>query len=103
MQQKRQFQRALLLAAFLFFIFGFLTWVNGTLIAFFKKTFELNHFNSYLVTFAYYLSYTLMAIPSSWVLKKIGFKNGMSIGLLIMAIGCGLFIPAAKLASYPIF
>ncbi len=103
MQKKRQFQRALLLAAFLFFIFGFLTWVNGTLIAFFKKTFELNHFNSYLVTFAYYLSYTLMAIPSSWVLKKIGFKNGMSIGLLIMATGCGLFIPAAKLASYPIF
>lgn len=103
MQKKRQFQRALLLAAFLFFIFGFLTWVNGTLIAFFKKTFDLNHFNSYLVTFAYYLSYTLMAIPSSWVLKKIGFKNGMSIGLLIMATGCGLFIPAAKLASYPIF
>ena len=103
MQKKRQFQRALLLAAFLFFIFGFLTWVNGTLIAFFKKTFELNHFNSYLVTFAYYLSYTLMAIPSSMVLKKIGFKNGMSIGLLIMATGCGLFIPAAKLASYPIF
>lgn len=103
MQKKEQFQRALLLAAFLFFIFGFLTWVNGTLIAFFKKTFELNHFNSYLVTFAYYLSYTLMAIPSSMVLKKIGFKNGMSTGLLIMAIGCGLFIPAAKLASYPIF
>jgi len=103
MQKKRQFQRALLLAAFLFFIFGFLTWVNGTLIAFFKKTFELNHFNSYLVTFAYYLSYTLMAIPSSMVLKKIGFKNGMSTGLLIMALGCGLFIPAAKLASYPIF
>ena len=44
-----------------------------------------------------------MAIPSSWVLKKIGFKNGMSTGLLIMALGCGLFIPAAKLASYPIF
>ncbi|WP_332456340.1 sugar MFS transporter [Petrimonas sp.] len=103
MQKKRQFQRALLLAAFLFFIFGFLTWVNGTLIAFFKKTFELNHFNSYLVTFAYYLSYTLMAIPSSIVLKKIGFENGMSIGLLIMALGCGLFIPASKLASYPIF
>ncbi|MPM81643.1 L-fucose-proton symporter [bioreactor metagenome] len=103
MQKKRQFQRALLLAAFLFFIFGFLTWVNGTLIAFFKKTFELNHFNSYLVTFAYYLSYTLMAIPSSMVLKKMGFKNGMSTGLLIMALGCGLFIPAAKLASYPIF
>lgn len=103
MQKKEQYQKALLLAAFLFFIFGFLTWVNGTLIAFFKKTFELNHLNSYLVTFAYYLSYTIMAIPSSVVLRKFGFKNGMWIGLLVMALGCGLFIPAAKLASYSIF
>src|SRR5690554_3495989 len=101
--QKKNFQRALVFAAFLFFVFGFLTWVNGTLIAFFQKTFDLNHFNSYLVTFAYYLSYTIMAIPSSMFLRKVGFKNGMSIGMLIMGLGCGLFIPAAKLASYPVF
>lgn len=44
-----------------------------------------------------------MAIPSSVLLRKVGFKNGMSIGLLIMALGSGLFIPAAKLASYPVF
>lgn len=94
---------ALLMAALLFFVFGFLTWVNGTLIAFFKKTFELNHLNSYLVTFAYYLSYTIMAIPSSVLLRKVGFRNGMSIGLLIMAIGSAIFVPAAVLASYPTF
>lgn len=96
-------KKALLLTAFLFFVFGFLTWVNGTLIAFFQKTFELNHLRSYLVTFAYYLSYTIMAIPSSVVLKRVGFKNGMSLGLLIMALGCIIFIPAAKVASYNLF
>ncbi len=101
--KKLQFRKALMLAAFLFFIFGFLTWVNGTLIAFFKKTFELSHLSSYLVTFAYYLSYTIMAIPSSILLRRLGFKNGMSIGLLIMALGCIIFIPAAKMASYPMF
>lgn len=103
LDNRQQVRRALFLAAFLFFIFGFLTWVNGTLIAFFKKTFDLSHFSSYLVTFAYYLSYTIMAIPSSIVLKKVGFKNGMSIGLLVMALGCIIFIPAAKIASYPTF
>lgn len=96
-------KKALIMTAFLFFIFGFLTWINGTLIAFFKKTFELSHLSSYLVTFAYYLSYTIMAIPSSFILDKIGFKNGMALGLLIMALGCAIFIPAAYAASYVIF
>ena len=76
---------------------------NTGLIAFFKKTFELSHLSSYLVTFAYYLSYTIMAIPSSMVLRKVGFKNGMVIGLLIMSLGCLIFVPAAMLASYPVF
>lgn len=95
--------KAIIIIGLLFFIFGFLTWVNGTLIAFFKKAFNLNNTGSYLVTFAYYISYTLMAIPSSIVLKKFGFKNGMAIGMLIMAIGCLLFVPAAKLTSYFLF
>lgn len=95
--------KTLLLAAFLFFIFGFLTWVNGTLIAFFKKTFGLSHLDSYLVTSAYYLSYTIMAIPSSVLLEKVGFRRGMIIGVFIMALGCFIFVPAAMIASYPVF
>ena len=102
-RKNKAFIKTLVFAAFLFFVFGLLTWINGTLIAFFKKTFELSHFNSYLVTFAYYLSYTIMAIPSSIVLKKVGFKNGMVIGVLIMASGCIIFIPAALAASYGVF
>jgi glucose/galactose transporter len=87
----------------LFFVFGFITWVNSVLIAFFKDAFQLNNFDSLLVTFAFFISYFVMAIPSSWVLAKTGFKRGMSLGLLSMAIGTLLFIPAAKMANYPMF
>lgn len=93
----------MLIIGLLFFIFGFITWVNGTLITFFKKAFQLDNTGSYLVTFASYISYTVMAIPSSMVLKKTGFKNGLSLGLLIMAFGSLLFVPAANMASYPLF
>ena len=68
----------------LFFIFGFITWLNGTLIQYLKIACELNNFQSLLVAFAFYISYFVMALPSSWVLKKTGFKKGMSVGLMIM-------------------
>lgn len=101
--QNKNYIGPLLIIGMLFFIFGFVTWVNGTLISFFKKAFNLDNTSSYLVTFAFFISYTIMAIPSSAVLKKIGFKKGMSLGLAIMAVGTLIFIPAAKLASYPLF
>jgi glucose/galactose transporter len=93
----------LMMIGILFFVFGFITWVNSVLIAFFKDAFQLNNFDSLLVTFAFFISYFVMAIPSSWVLAKTGFKRGMSLGLLCMAIGTLLFIPAAKMANYPMF
>jgi FHS family L-fucose permease-like MFS transporter len=87
----------------LFFVFGFITWVNAVLIPFFQKAFDLNNTAAYLVTFAFYISYTIMAIPSTWVLKKVGFKRGMSVGLFVMAIGAVLFVPAARAESYELF
>ncbi|TDE15537.1 sugar MFS transporter [Dyadobacter psychrotolerans] len=93
----------LIIIGILFFVMGFVTWVNGTLITFFKKAFSLDNTSSYLVTFAFFISYTLMAIPASMVLKKTGFKNGMSLALLVMAAGTLIFIPAAELASYNLF
>lgn len=87
----------------LFFIFGFVTWVNSVLIAFFKDAFQLTTVSSNLVAFAFFISYTFMAIPSSWVLRRTGFKNGMSVGLLTMAVGTLIFVPAAKSASYGVF
>ncbi|WP_234733968.1 sugar MFS transporter [Tellurirhabdus bombi] len=99
----RSYLGPLLIVGALFFIFGFVTWLNSVLIAFFKQAFQLSTFSSNLVAFAFFISYTLMAIPSSQVLKKTGFKNGMSAGLLVMAVGTLIFVPAAKAVSYPFF
>ncbi|MCP9756280.1 glucose/galactose MFS transporter [Lacihabitans sp. CCS-44] len=103
MKENKSYIGPLIIIGLLFFVFGFVTWVNGTLIAFFKNAFGLDNSSSYLVTFAFFISYTVMAIPSSSVLKIVGFKKGMSLGLFIMAIGTILFVPAAKMESYPLF
>jgi len=87
----------------LFFIFGFITWLNAVLIPYLKIACELNNFESYLVAFAFYIAYFIMAVPSAWILKKVGFKKGMSLGLLVMAIGALLFIPAAMTRTYSTF
>ncbi len=93
----------LIIIGILFFVFGFVTWVNSVLIAFFKSAFALNNFQSLLVASAFFISYFVMSIPSSWVLAKTGFKNGMSFGLFAMSIGTLLFIPAANTENYPLF
>ncbi|MCR9064843.1 MAG: sugar MFS transporter [Cytophagales bacterium] len=93
----------LIIIGILFFVFGFVTWVNGTLIAFFKKAFNLDNTSSFFVTFAFFIAYFIMAIPTSFILKKTGFKRGMSLGLGVMAIGTLIFVPAANMASYPLF
>jgi FHS family L-fucose permease-like MFS transporter len=86
-----------------FFIFGFVTWLNGILIPFLKTACELNDFQAYFVTTAFYVSYFVMALPSSAVLKKTGFKNGMTIGLWVMALGSLIFIPAAMTRTFGLF
>lgn len=87
----------------LFFIFGFVSWVNAILIPYFKIACELTHFQAYLVTFAFYISYFIMSVPSSFLLKKTGFKKGMMIGFWIMSLGAFIFIPAALSRTYEIF
>ena len=87
----------------LFFIFGFVTWLNGTLVQYLKIACELNTFQSLLVAFAFYISYFVMALPSSWVLGRTGFKKGMMLGLLLMAVGALIFIPAAYSRTYVLF
>ena len=87
----------------LFFIFGFVTWLNSVLIPYLEIACELNKFQSYFVTFAFYMAYLVMAPLSTITLKYFGFKNGMAIGLLIMAIGALLFIPAAMSRTYALF
>lgn len=86
-----------------FFIFGFVTWLNGILIPYLRIACELTNFQALLVTFAFYISYTVMALPSSWLLKKTGFRNGMMAGLWVMALGTLLFIPAALTRTFGMF
>ena len=93
----------MIIIAALFFIFGFVTWLNSVLIPFLRQACELTDFQAYLVTFAFYISYFVMAIPSSLILKKTGYAKGMSIGLGVMAVGSLIFIPGAMLRSYPVF
>lgn len=101
--QRNNYAQAMVIIAALFFIFGFVTWLNSVLIPFLQQACELTETVAYLVTFAFYISYVVMAIPSSVILKKIGFPKGMSLGLLIIAVGSIIFIPAAQMRSYPLF
>ena len=89
--------------AVLFFIFGFVSWVNAILIPYFKIGCELTHFEAYLVTFAFYISYLLFSMPAAHMLKRTGFKHGMMIGFWVMAVGAFLFIPAAMTRTYGLF
>ena len=101
-RQSQQFR--LFIIGMLFFIFGFVTWINSQLIPFLKQVCELEtDTQAYLVTFAFYISYFFTSIPSSYILKKTGFVNGMALGLLIMAFGSFLFIPAALSQRYFLF
>ncbi len=93
----------IIIIGILFFVFGFVTWLNATLIPYLRISCELTSFESYLVTMAFYISYFVMALPSSFILNKVGFKNGMSLGLLTMAVGALIFIPAAITREYSYF
>ncbi|WP_232517105.1 MFS transporter [Chitinophaga sp. MD30] len=100
---KRDTMISLIIIGMLFFIFGFVSWVNAILIPYFKVACELNHFQSYLVTFAFYIAYFVMSVLSSYLLKAIGFKNGIMCGFLVMAAGAFIFIPAALFRVYEVF
>ena len=95
--------RSIIIIGALFFIFGFVTWLNSVLIPYLKIACELNNFQSYFVVTAFYISYLVMALPSAWVLQKTGYKKGMSLGLLVMAVGALIFIPAAYSRTYELF
>ena len=85
----------------LFFIFGFVTWLNGPLITFVKLAFDLDDVNAFLVPMAFYLSYFFLALPSAAVLRKTGMKRGMALGLLVMAAGAVLFGQFTTVRYYP--
>jgi glucose/galactose transporter len=85
----------------LFFIFGFVTWLNGPLITFAQLAFELDEVNAFLILTAFFLSYFFLAIPSSWILKRTGMKKGLALGLFTMEVGAALFGEFCTQRWYP--
>ena len=100
---KRMMYIAIAIVGMMFFIFGFVSWVNAILIPYFRIACELTNFQSYLVTFAFYIAYLVMSIPASFVLKRAGFKKGIMYGFFCMATGAMLFVPAALIRTYWVF
>ncbi|HTH57871.1 MAG TPA: sugar MFS transporter [Cyclobacteriaceae bacterium] len=100
---QKQFLIPMIIIGSLFFIFGFVTWLNSVLIPFLRQACQLTDFQAFFVTFAFYFSYFIMAIPSSVILRKTGFAKGMSVGLGVMAVGSLIFVPAAMSRSFPLF
>ncbi|MDR1345808.1 MAG: sugar MFS transporter [Bacteroidales bacterium] len=103
MVKQRKTNSGIYIIGALFFIFGFVTWLNNILIPFLKTACELTDFQASFVPFAFYISYFVMAVPSSCILKKSGFGSGMALGLVVMAIGSILFVPAALNRNYILF
>jgi FHS family L-fucose permease-like MFS transporter len=102
--QQKSYALPMIIIGALFFIFGFVTWVNGTLIPYLKIACQLEtDFQSFLVATSFFIAYFVMAIPSSFVLRKTGYKKGMAIGLFVMAIGATLFVPAANARDFNLF
>lgn len=93
----------MLIIGMLFFIFGFVTWLNGALIPFLQIVCELTESQALFVAFSFYIAYVVMALPMSWVLDKVGYKHAMCLGLVGIALGCLLFIPAAYSHEFAVF
>jgi MFS transporter, FHS family, L-fucose permease len=102
-QAKNQQIVSIAIIGALFFIFGFVTWLNGSLIPFLQLACDLPASQALLVTFAFYMAYFVLALPSSYILNWVGYKKGMSLGLAVMAGGALLFIPAANARNFSLF
>ncbi|HUQ66080.1 MAG TPA: sugar MFS transporter [Flavitalea sp.] len=99
----KQLRISILIVGGLFFIMGFISWMNSILIPYFRIACELTNFESYLVAFAFYISYFVMSVPAGYLLKKMGFKKGLMYGFIIMSAGAFIFVPAAMTRSYGTF
>jgi len=91
------------IVALLFFVLGFATWLNGSLMPYLKQMLHLTPFQASLVLFSFYIAVTFTALPSAWVIRKVGYKNGMALGMAIMMLAGLLYIPAAQTQTFALF
>src|SRR5690606_18623580 len=91
------------IVAGLFFILGFVTWLNGSLMPYLELVLNLSPFQASFILFSFYIAVTVFALPSAWVIRRVGYKNGMALGMIIMAVAALMFIPAAKTQWFALF
>ncbi|WP_207234095.1 MULTISPECIES: N-acetylglucosamine MFS transporter NagP [Shewanella] len=91
------------IVAILFFILGFATWLNGSLMPYLKQILQLTPFQASLILFSFYIAVTFTALPSAWVIRKVGYKNGMALGMAVMMLAGLMFIPAAQTQVFALF
>ena len=100
---KQNYTPALISLAVLYFMMGFITCLNDTLVPFFKKGFTLNYSQSSLTQFYFFVTYGIMSFPASKIVERVGYKQGMILGFLIAAFGALLFFPASIFHQYALF
>src|SRR5271170_895469 len=100
---EKDYSRPLTIVTTLFFMWGFLTCLNDILVPHLKSIFDLSYTRVMLIQFAFFSAYFLFSVPWSKIVNTIGYKTTMVAGLLTMAVGAFLFLPAATAASYPLF
>lgn len=103
MAKRNSYTFAFVLITSLFFFWGFIHNLDPVLIPHLRSAFSLTHFQASLVDSAVFVAYFLLAIPAGIIMKKYGYKTGILVGLLLFAIGCLLFVPAANAVSYAYF
>ncbi len=94
---------SLVLLTCLFFIWGFITCLNDILIPHLKAVFTLNYAQAMLIQFCFFTAYFLVSVPGGYLVDKIGYKQGIILGLTIAGLGCLMFYPAAEMGLYYLF
>lgn len=103
MVQEKKYTLAIVLITSLFFFWGFIHNLDPILIPHLRNAFSLTHFQASLVDSAVFIAYFLLAIPAGYIMKRFGYKTGITVGLLVFALGCFLFVPAANKINYYFF
>lgn len=97
---RTSYRPALALLASLFFMWGFITVINNTLLPHLRSVFELNYTQTTLIESVWFIAYAVMGMPSAFLIERTGYKNAIIIGLSVMAAGALMMVPAARIPSY---
>jgi len=103
MEQKNTYRSALVFLTTLFFAWGLITVLNDILVPHLKNLFDLSYFEASLIQFIFFAAYFVMALPASFLIRRLGYQNGIVVGLGISALGAFMFVPASYIISYPFF